>query len=67
MKKIVCNMCGKDFDLWDEQEDFSIHRNCGFGTKYDGSRINLDLCCECMEKLIDACLISPVEDLASRA
>ena len=60
MKKLVCNMCGKEFDMWDEQEDFSIHRTCGYGTKFDGDSIQLDLCCDCMEKLVDSCLISPV-------
>lgn len=60
MKKLVCNMCGKELDMWDEQEGFSIYRACGFGTKFDGDSIQLDLCCDCMEKLVDSCLVSPV-------
>ena len=60
MKKLVCNMCGKELDMWDEQEDFSIYRACGYGTKFDGYSIQLDLCCDCMEKLVDSCLVSPV-------
>ena len=63
--RTVCNMCGKTFDIWDTQEDFSLHREVGYGSKYDGSVINLDLCCECMDKLIDniskKCAISPIE------
>ena len=51
-KEIICNKCGKKFDFWDTQEDFSIERSLGYGTKYDGSTLELDLCCECMEKLI---------------
>lgn len=62
MKEIVCNKCGKKFDMWDEQEGFSIRTRCGYGTKYDGDEIELDLCCDCMEKLIDECKISPVKN-----
>lgn len=58
--KTICNKCGREFDMWDEQENFSICTQCGYGTKYDGCRIELDLCCECMEKLIGECEISPV-------
>lgn len=61
-KEIICNRCGKKFDFWDTQEDFSIERNLGYGTKYDGSILELDLCCECMEKLIEDCVISPISD-----
>lgn len=59
--KVVCNMCGRDFDTWDKQEDFSIHKRCGYGTKYDGETLNLDICCDCMERLIDSCKVSPIE------
>lgn len=61
-KKIICNKCGKEFDMWDEQEDFSIHRQAGYGSKYDGQNIELDLCCECMDKLIEECKISPLSN-----
>jgi len=57
---IKCNMCGKDFEVWDAQEDFSIHKQFGYGTIYDGDHLNLHLCCECIEKVIDMCKISPV-------
>lgn len=57
----VCNMCGKPFQLWDAQEDFSIHKHpLGYGTKYDTEDLELHLCCECMEKIIDMCKINPV-------
>ena len=61
MAKIgICNMCGKGFDIWDTQEDFSIYRSLGYGTKYDGDELQLDLCCDCMEKIIDECKVHPV-------
>lgn len=60
--KVYCNMCGKELDFWDRQEGFSIHTHCGYGTKYDGEYIELDLCCECMENLVEKCEISPISN-----
>lgn len=67
MLKHVCNICGKDFDLFDEQENFSIHRSVGYGSEFDGSNIDLDMCCDCFDKLMNTyilpqCKISPVTD-----
>ena len=59
-KQLYCNKCGKKFDIYDEQEQFSFSSWLGYGTKYDGSRLDLDLCCQCMEELIDSCKINPV-------
>lgn len=65
-KATYCNLCGKKFDEWDKQEDFSIHRNLGYGTKYDSDILDLDLCCDCMEKFLDdiipRCQISPIAE-----
>lgn len=62
-KKMYCNKCGKEMDFWDKQEEFSIHTHCGYGTKFDGSHLELDLCCDCMEELADSCKIPPVADI----
>ena len=65
MKKTFCNMCGREFNLFDEQERFGIHSPyIGYGSKYDECSLELDLCCDCMDKIIDACEISPVTDIA---
>lgn len=66
MTKLVCNMCGKDFDMWDTQENFGFHHHVGYGSEFDGEVINLDLCCECFDKLmkehiLPGCRISPIE------
>lgn len=58
--RLICNRCGKVLDTRDIREDFSIYKRCGYGTKYDGRSIELDLCCECMEWLIEKCCISPI-------
>ena len=62
MKQIFCNKCGKQFDFWDEQEDYSIHTRIGYGSKYDEEELRLDLCIKCMENLIDGCVINPLTD-----
>lgn len=67
MVKKVCNMCGKDFDMWDAQESFGFDYHVGYGRWFDGSNIQLDLCCDCFDKLMNEyiipnCKISPVEE-----
>ena len=49
----VCNMCGKTFDLWDHQENFCFDHHIGYGSAHDFERIQLNLCCQCFDKVID--------------
>ena len=61
MKKCYCNLCGKEMDFWDVQEEFSIQSfNIGYSSKHDGDSLELDLCCDCMDELIDRCKINPI-------
>lgn len=66
MIKRICNMCGKPFDMWDDAEGFRMHRQLGYGTKYDGDILELDLCCSCIETIIDSCTISPLESIHNK-
>ena len=59
-KESVCNFCGKELDIWDEQEDFTINKTLGYGTIYDGNNLHIRLCCSCAEKIINDCKISPI-------
>lgn len=59
-KTITCNMCGKVFDEFDKQEEHGIHKWLGFGSKYDGDELDLDICCKCLDSLIDQCEITPL-------
>lgn len=65
MKVCKCNICGKIFDEFDEQENFGFHSQIGYGSKYDGEVINLDFCCNCFDKILDniitKCKINPIE------
>lgn len=61
--KIICNKCGREFDDWDYIENFKLKKErLGYGTKYDSDRLDLDLCCSCVEQLIDDCKISPISE-----
>lgn len=53
-------MCGREMDEIDISEDLGIHTMLGYGTKYDGHELNLDLCCACMNRIIEECEINPV-------
>lgn len=61
-KKFICNKCGKDLDFWDEQQGFRIYGRMGYGTKFDGDYVSLDLCCSCIESFIDGCVVSPITE-----
>ncbi len=58
----VCNICGRKFDMYDANEDYNITWDLGYGTKYDGKYLDLHICCDCMEKLIDNCKVSPIAE-----
>ena len=48
-----CDLCGKFLNEYDEQENFGFHyNNIGYGSKYDGCNINIDMCCECFDKMM---------------
>lgn len=63
----LCNMCGNKFDIWDEQANFGIHRIPSYGSKFDGERIELDLCCDCFDKIMDIvipmCKENPIREV----
>ena len=48
-----CDLCGKFLNEYDEQEKFGLHYDSiGYGSKYDGCNINIDMCCECFDKMM---------------
>jgi hypothetical protein len=57
---IFCNRCGREFDFWDKQEDYTLRTICGYGSRYDCSEVCLRFCCDCFDRLVDKCKISPV-------
>ena len=61
MRERRCNRCGKSLCYFDEEVDFSIHTIMGYGSDYDGEKIDLSLCYDCADDLIAECIISPIE------
>lgn len=63
-----CTRCGRFFDLWDAQQNFSFDSGLiGYGSIYDGHRIKADLCCDCFDELmlpfIKECVTNPSEEI----
>ena len=49
-----CNVCGKTVEqVFEGQMVISIHDRVGYGSKHDGSMLDLDICSDCFDKLID--------------
>ena len=61
-KVFYCNKCGKKMDEFDIQQEFSVSSRLCYGSKYDTAKLDIDLCCSCMDDLIESCKISPVEE-----
>lgn len=55
-----CNLCSNPLDEWDLQEDFTIHKFVGYGSRYDLSEVHLQMCCNCFDKIVDSCKINPI-------
>ena len=49
MENKVCNICGKTLDNFDLQNNPNIHTQLSYGSKYDGSTVDLDLCTDCWD------------------
>lgn len=48
-----CDQCGKDIYVFDESERFGLHYdNVGYGIRYDECHIDIDICCDCFDKMM---------------
>ena len=70
-KIITCTMCGKTFDCFDLENAFLNHSNrfdiyAGYGSKHDNEHIKLDLCLDCLDKVVDMirqmCKTNPITE-----
>lgn len=57
-----CNICGKTFDDYDYFNKCELSTWAGYGSKYDGALVHISFCVDCMDKLIESCKISPIEE-----
>lgn len=67
MKKTFCNICGKEFDEYDENNAFYIWSHPQYGSKFDGELVTVDMCVDCFDKLVESCAVNPIADEARRA
>ena len=55
-----CNRCGKKLSLFDLQQKIHIHKKLEYGSKHDGEMVDIWLCNDCLDELIDDfCCITP--------
>ena len=54
---VKCNFCGKEFDMWDKQENFGFNYMVGYGSRFDETELKLDLCCDCFDKMMEEYII----------
>ena len=53
MENTVCSICGKTLDIFDLQNNPHIHKQLSYGSKFDGQHLDLDLCSDCFDNLIE--------------
>ena len=51
---LKCDICGKELDIYDIGNEISNGFN--YGSKYDGNFIDIELCTNCYDKIIDKIL-----------
>ncbi len=61
-EKKICNKCGRELDFFDLQQGVSIRKKIGYGSRYDGFTVEYNLCCDCFDKEIELCRVSPIID-----
>ena len=60
-RRLVCNLCGKTLDEMDLENNLTIRRRLGYGSAYDGDRVDLRICCSCFDMLVEGCTVTPID------
>ena len=58
---IYCNKCGKEMDDVDIYGELKYVGMMPYGSKYDMEHVEMHLCIECLDELVDSCVISPIK------
>lgn len=53
MSENRCTMCGSKLDEWDINQNFSLNKYIGYGSKYDTETVKAKFCCHCFDKIVD--------------
>ncbi len=59
MRKVICNKCGKQIGRMEAESSLHYHGMLGYASSYDGLEIEIDLCPNCLEWLMDELKIDP--------
>lgn len=59
-RRITCNCCGKEIGGADLCGAISIAQMLGYGSKYDGAYVEIDICPDCFDRFIDGMAVSPI-------
>ena len=62
-----CNKCGREMQVFDLHNNFSIHKTIGYGSVHDGDELRIAFCCDCMDEIISSCVVSPISEKTWRA
>lgn len=55
-----CNICGETLSYVDVVSGISLEKIISYGSIHDGGKLDIHICCNCMDDLIDRCTIYPV-------
>lgn len=58
----ICNICGKVLTKCEEKNHVKINQVMGYGSQFDGDRVDMDICNKCFDKLIERCKIDPIQE-----
>lgn len=59
-KTKVCNVCGKELGILDQDSDYTMCVRMGYGTSYDLEYAEIHMCCECLDHLVESCAVNPL-------
>lgn len=60
--KYKCSRCGATLDVCDRQSGLSFIKDMGYGSKFDGEKIEISLCCDCTDFIIEICKINQTKN-----
>lgn len=48
-----CSICGKKLNTLDKELGFKYNGKVGYGSVHDGEHIQLNICCDCFDKIVE--------------
>ena len=51
------------YDNSSSNEEMIHRQHIGYGSIHDGDNVDLQLCCDCFDRLVSECNVSPIEEV----